>query len=169
MKLTCTVQPITQPITLAEAKSFCRVLTNDDDAIISLLIDAATDYAQNVTGRQLCSATFQLKTGALTSPLQLPKAPFKEITSVTSGGVALDYSLHYDVDVAFIEFMAIEDVTITFTCGYDIMPASLKAWCLNKVSSLYENREEIVVGLSVSEIPKSMIDCILDHYKVRYL
>lgn len=169
MKLTCTTAPITQPIMLTEAKSFCRVLTNDDDAILSILIDAATDYAQNVTGRQVCSATYQILTGALTSPLQLPKAPFKAITSVTSGGVALDYSLHYDVDVCFIEFVATEDVTISYTCGYDVIPASLKAWVLNKVSTLYENREEIVVGLSVAEIPKSMIDCILDHYKVRYL
>ncbi len=169
MKLTCISQPITQPITLEEAKSFCRVMSNDDDAIISILIDAATDYAQSVTGRKICNSTFQILTGALSSPLQLPKAPFKAITSVMSGGVAIDYSLHYDVDVCFIEFVAIEDVTIIYTCGYDVIPASLKAWALNKVSSLYEQREEIIVGLSVAEIPKSMIDCILDHYKVRYL
>lgn len=168
MKLTCITPPTTQPVTIEEAKSFCRILTNDDDAIISLLIDAATDYAQNVTGRQLCTATYEIVVGGEQS-LRLPKAPLKAITSIMCNGVDLDYSLHYDYDVAFIEFSATDDVTITYECGYDVIPASLKAWCLNKVSTLYENRESIVVGLSVAEVPSSMIDCILDHYKVRYL
>ena len=159
MKLTCITPPTKQQVTLEEAKNFCRILGNDDDAIISLLIDAATDYAQNVTGRQLCKE----------SPLRLPKAPLKAITSVTCNGVSLDYALHYDYDVAFIEFSATDDVTITYECGYDVVPKSLQAWCLNKVSTLYENREGIVVGLSVAEVPSGMIDCILDHYKVRYL
>lgn len=169
MKLTCTIQPSVKPVTLAEAKSFCRVLSNDDDAIITLLIDAATDYAQSVTGRQLCEATFEIKAGALSSPLLLPKSPFKAITSVKSGGIDINYSLHYDVDVAAIEFSASEDVIITFTAGYDTIPSSLKAWVLNKVSSLYEHREQIVIGTIVSEVPKSLIDYALDHYKVRYL
>jgi uncharacterized phiE125 gp8 family phage protein len=169
MKLTCITPPTTQPVTIEEAKSFCRILTNDDDAIISLLIDAATDYAQNVTGRQLCTATYEIVVGGERSPLRLPKAPLKAIMSVICNGVDLDYSLHYDYDVAFIEFSATDDVTITYECGYDVIPASLKAWCLNKVSTLYENREGIVVGLSVAEVPSGVIDCILDQYKVRYL
>ena len=169
MKLKCKTQPTIQMVTIEEAKSFCRILTNDDDAIISLLIDAATDYAQNVTGRQFCTSTYEIVVGGQQSPLRLPKAPLKAITSVTCNSVDLNYSLHYDYDIAFIEFSATDDVTITYTCGYDIIPASLKAWCLNKVSTLYENREGIVVGLSVAEVPSSMIDCILDQYKVRYL
>lgn len=169
MRLSCITQPTTQPVTVEEAKSFCRVLDSDNDAIISLLIDAATDYAQNVTGRQLCTATYEVVVGGQQSPLRLPKAPLKTIISVTCNGVALDYSLHYDYDIAFIEFSATDDVTITYECGYDVVPKSLQAWCLNKVSTLYENRESIVVGLTVAEIPNDMIDCILDHYRVRYL
>lgn len=169
MKLTCTIPPIITPVTLEEAKSFCRVLSNDDDAIISILIDAATDYAQSVTGRQLCEAAFAITVGATASPLLLPKSPFKAITSVQSGGVDIEYSLHYDIDVATIEFSASEDVTITFTAGYDTIPASLKAWVLNKVSTLYEQREQIVIGTITSEVQRSMIDVVLDHYKVRYL
>lgn len=169
MKLTCTVPPLLQPITLEEAKSFCRVLTNDDDAIITILIDAATEYAQSVTGRQLCNATYQIVAGASTSPLRLPKAPLKQILSVKSGGVDIDYSLHYDFDVGFIEFSAENDVTIIYQAGYDTIPSSIKAWVMNKVSSLYEQRESLVIGMSVAEVPKSHIDVILDHYKVRYL
>lgn len=169
MKLRCITQPLTQPVSVEEAKSFCRILGDDDNMIISLLIDAATDYAQNVTSRQLCTAKYEVVVGGKESPLLLPKAPLKTITSVTCNGVELDYSLHYDYDVAFVEFLATDDVTITYECGYDVVPKSIQAWCLNKVSTLYENREGIVLGLSVAEVPSGMIDCILDHYKVRYL
>lgn len=169
MKVTCITQPTDLAVGILDAKNFCRVLTNDDDAIIELLINAATDYAQNVTGRQLCTATYRIVVGGLNSPLRLPKAPFKEIVSVTCNSVALDYSLHYDEDVAFIEFVASEDVTIDYKCGYDEVPFGLRAWLLNKVSTLYEHRESIVVGQSIAEMPKSVIDFALDHYKVRYL
>ena len=85
MKLTCKTQPTTQPVTIEEAKSFCRILTNDDDAIISLLIDAATDNAQNVTGRQLCTATYEIVVGGEQSPLRLPKPQIKHAMSNPCG------------------------------------------------------------------------------------
>jgi uncharacterized phiE125 gp8 family phage protein len=174
MKLTCTTQPTVTPVSLEEVKSFCRVLTNDDDAILTILINAATDYAQSVTGRQLCSATYELIASYTTSPLIIPRAPLKAITSVEYKDVngvwqPLDYTLNWDYDVGIVEFSATSDVRIIFTCGYDTIPASLKAWALNKVSSLFEFRESIIVGSTVSEVPKSMIDCALTSYKVRFL
>ena len=169
MKLTCITPATGTPVTLEETKSFCRALTNDDDLIFEMLINAATDFAQNVTGRQLCTATYEIVVGGEQSPLRLPKAPLKAITSVMCNGIDLDYSLHYDIDVAFIEFVASDDVTIEYTCGYDVVPYALKAWLLNKVSTLYENREQIIVGQSIADMPSSVIDCVLDQFKVRYL
>lgn len=169
MKLTCITQPTTIPVTLDEAKNFCRVLTNDENMLIELLINSAVDFAQNVTGRQLCTATYEVVVGYKTAPFCLPKAPLKEIVSVKSLGVEIDYSIHYDVDVAFIEFLASDDVTITYKCGYDDVPSALKAWILNKVATLYEHREQIIIGQTMVEMPKNVIDCALDQYKVRYL
>lgn len=169
MKLTCITQPATLAVSIEEAKSFCRILTNDDDALIELLINASTEYAQNVTGRQLCTATYQIVIGDNQSPLKLPNSPLKDIVSVKSKGQDIDYSLHYDIDVAFIEFDASDDVQIVFTAGYDEIPSLLKTWILNKVSTLYENRESVVVGATIAEMPKSIIDCALEQFKVRYL
>ncbi|WP_442765107.1 head-tail connector protein [Sulfurospirillum cavolei] len=169
MKLTCITKPTAKPVTRDEIKNFCRVLHDDDDDLFDLLIDAVTDFAQNVTGRQLCTATYEVVASPKESPLRLPNAPLRSITSVTCNGVTLDYSSYYDFDVGFVEYTATDDVTIRYESGYDKVPKSLQAWCLNKISTLYEHRENIVVGISVAEIPSSMIDCILDHYKVRYL
>ncbi len=169
MKLTCMTSPTIPSTLLEEVKDFCRILDDESDAVLNILIKAAIDFAQNVTGRQLYTATYEVVVAGGDSPIRLPKAPLQEVSSVTCNGVALEHTVYYDYDVGFIEFSANSDVTITYTCGYDEIPDSLKAWVLNKVSTLYENRESIVVGVSVTEVPKSMIDCILDHYKVMYL
>lgn len=47
------------PVSLAEAKLFLRVNVTDDDALITALISAATDWVQKKTGRQLVTATLQ--------------------------------------------------------------------------------------------------------------
>lgn len=166
MKLSCIVEPTATPITLEEAKSFCRISSNDEDAALEILIGAATDYAQNATGRQLCEATYEIVTTQ--SPLILPKAPLKEIVSVQVEGIDLDYTLSWDIDVGIIEFSSTEEVTITYKAGYSTVPSAIKAWMMNRVSTLFENRESIAFG-TLAELPKSVIDVVLDQYKVRYL
>lgn len=42
---------MTEPITLAEAKSHLRVLYDDEDAYIEMLIAAAREYAENYQNR----------------------------------------------------------------------------------------------------------------------
>jgi hypothetical protein len=43
------------PVSLAEAKNFLRVDTTDDDALITILIQAATNAAETFTARSLCT------------------------------------------------------------------------------------------------------------------
>jgi uncharacterized phiE125 gp8 family phage protein len=175
MKLSCIVEPTATPITLEEAKSFCRILSDDEDATLGILIGAATDYVQNATGRQLCEATFQILSHGV-SPIILPKAPLKELISVeyldgTGVWTALnepDYALAWDIDVGAISVTVTSEVRITYKAGYTTIPNALKAWMLNRVSTLFENREGIVLG-NLAELPKSVIDVVLDQYKVRYL
>jgi hypothetical protein len=50
--------PATDPITLAEAKSFLRVDSTDEDTLITTLIGVATSAVENFTGRKLISQTW---------------------------------------------------------------------------------------------------------------
>ncbi|HAI39119.1 MAG TPA: hypothetical protein DCM40_13865 [Maribacter sp.] len=58
--LTVVTAPSSTPITLPEAKTFLRIDTNDDDALINTLIGAARDYFEEYTGRTTIQTTFKL-------------------------------------------------------------------------------------------------------------
>lgn len=48
------------PVTLAEAKAHVHVDHGDEDALISSLIVAATEYCEKVTERSFCESTYRL-------------------------------------------------------------------------------------------------------------
>lgn len=58
--LTVVTAPSATPITLAEAKTFLRIDTSDDDTLINTLIGAARDYFEEYTGRTTIQTTFKL-------------------------------------------------------------------------------------------------------------
>lgn len=60
MGLRLITAPLTQPISLAEAKAHLRVVDNDEDALISAYIEATTDYVERLLGRALIDQTWEL-------------------------------------------------------------------------------------------------------------
>lgn len=190
-----TQAPTSQSLTLNEAKSYARIATNDDDDLISLLIDSATDYAEGRTNRQLNVASYEAIYSyeeiinyvdflgwrtAVYGAIRLPKSPLNTIDSIqyqNSDGTftILDssmYSLRWDYDVGIIEFTEnIPDgvsVKIDFTCGYNTVPASIKSWMLAKINTAYEYREHFVEG-RVTLLDTATIDMALDRFKVQNL
>jgi uncharacterized phiE125 gp8 family phage protein len=62
-------------------------------------------------------------------------------------------------------------VRVGFTAGYGTggspenlaaVPAELKLWLRARLATVFENREQIVVGTSVAELPRSIYDALLD-------
>lgn len=118
--LSQTVAPIAEPVTLAEAKLWARVDITDDDTLITSLITAAREYVEEVTKRQVMTATytmgidmFPFGVGDLRffwnrfGTIDLPRAPLQSVSSVVysaadgSGNVTLASNL-YQVDIARI-------------------------------------------------------------------
>lgn len=52
--------PTVEPVTLDEAKQWARIDTSADDVLISDLITEARQYAETVTRRQFCTATWKM-------------------------------------------------------------------------------------------------------------
>jgi uncharacterized phiE125 gp8 family phage protein len=52
--------PGEEPVSLAEAKAFCRIDGTDEDALVSALITAARLHVESITGRALLTQTWRL-------------------------------------------------------------------------------------------------------------
>ena len=58
---------------------------------------------------------------------------------------------------------------ITFVSGYESVPEAIKAYMKVKIATLYENREEFVIGASIAEFGNKFVENLLSSYKVRIL
>ena len=94
------------PVSLAAMKLFLRVDTADDDAIITVLLGAATDMVQTCTNRQLVNASYTWNSDSFplldTDILYAPVNPLVSITSLkyydTDGDQQIWSSDNYIVD-----------------------------------------------------------------------
>jgi len=181
--------PAAEVITLTEAKAHLRVTASDDDTYITSLITAARNYAEQYTRRAIPTQTVTYTLDAFPAEIELPRNPVQSITSVQyvddngdpqtlssslyqtdlTGTVCATIKPAYDED--WPDTRAVYNaVTVTYEAGYgaagdspDTVPLSLKQAMLLVISSLYENRENEIVGATPAEVPFSA-KCLLDGY-----
>lgn len=82
MILERTVAPTGLPVSLADAKAHCRVVGSEDDALLSRLIRAATEYLdgpRGVLGQCLLTQTWQLKLRCWPDAIVLPVEPVQSV------------------------------------------------------------------------------------------
>jgi uncharacterized phiE125 gp8 family phage protein len=177
--------PATEPVTVAEAKAHLRVDSADDDALITALIVAARQGAEHITGRALMPQTWELALDGFKDVIGLQKAPLTSITSIkyldTAGALqtmsASDYLLDSHSEPARVmpaygtSWPSTRDqanaVLIRFIAGYAdaaTVPQEIKQWMLLRIGMLYENRESVATGVTLTELP--FVDRLLDAYKV---
>ena len=182
MQLIQTVAPAQEPITLDEAKAFIRILDDEDDLLIGTLISAVREHVENVTNRQLGSATFELYASDFIT--KLPKNPVASISKIeymdeNGSYTELDNTTYYLYEhngigcINYSDIPTVKDhkkaVKITFVSGYASVPEAIKAYMKVKISTLYENREEFVIGASIAEFGNEFVENLLSSYKVRSL
>ena len=89
MPLQRLTEPTVEPITLAEAKAQCKVEFSDDDELITALIAAARDYAENRIERSLCTQTWMLTLDSFPGP-SLMGVPFGRAYSIPRHAIVLE-------------------------------------------------------------------------------
>ena len=191
MALKLITAPSTYPVTLAEAKLHCRVDIADDDTLITALITAATEMAEQKTGRAIMTQTLELTLDAFPEAFELTRVPVQSITSVkyydTTGAQQTLSNTLYALDAAddfgFAHISPvyagvwpdtrdqINAVAVRYVAGYAdaaSVPQSIKNWILLMVSTMYENREtEAYSSRAVSTtVQMQFVDRLLDRYVV---
>lgn len=159
-------------VTLRQAKNQLNIIDGEDDGVdddhIQLLIDTSIELAEKYTRRLFTVETVELLTqGCLEFFL-----PCGEVESIISAKVTGD-----DSDAAFSfnpisqlfkfdsAFDTSKEVVITYKAGYEKPERAALMGSMMLISSLYENREDTVTGLTIADIPLSSTS-ILDSIKL---
>lgn len=175
-------------VSLAEAKLHLRVDGTDEDALITALIHAAAETAEQITGRAVMPQTWELTLDAFPDALELTRVPAVSVTSVkyydTTGvqrtldstAYALDnaddFGLAYIVPAYGAEWPEtreqINAVAVRYVAGYAdaaSVPMPIKQWILLQIGAMYANREREALSTS-SAVTLAFADGLLDRYRV---
>lgn len=146
-------------VTMAEAKGQLNIIdSNDDDAHIQLLIDSCSELAEGYTKRLLSQGVVELVFFGKIS-VRLPYGEATEEDTPIVATVAGDpISFEFDdisqmLTITDANVRSTDKVKVTYSAGYKKVPNSVKLGVLMMISSVYENREDSVAGLTVENIP----------------
>jgi uncharacterized phiE125 gp8 family phage protein len=177
-----------EPITLDEAKKHLRVVTPDEDDYILGLITAARQMAEGRLNRTLMLRTRRQVFDLDSTSYALRKPPVVSVDEVSvldssSATTVLDATAfrvrQYGED-APPEIEALPGaewpgqlrtgslLAVDYLAGYPVgeVPAPIIAWMKLVIGALYEQRESMVVGVSVSMIPEEFNSWLLQQYMV---
>ena len=181
-------QPVSEPVSLAEAKAHLRVTASDENDLITALIVAARQYCENLSGRTLAPRNF-LQTmdrfpdggGDITlrrSPVTAVAHVYYYSLETTNTLMALntDYRLDLQQIPARIRlplgttlwknaYITDDAVRITYTAGAASAPTAAKQTILLLVGHWFENRESVVIGGGGREIDCT-VSSLMDSFRI---
>jgi uncharacterized phiE125 gp8 family phage protein len=183
-----TVAPANVFVSLDEVKAHCRVDFDDDDAMLSALTQAATDFLDGwagILGRCLISQTWRVDVYDWVGDIRMP---FPDVQSVTVKYFDADnaeqtvssslYELLEDHRGSFVRFLdaftepAIYDdrsdaIQITLVAGYgdniSDVPQAIRQAALLLIGHWYESREAGSVK-AIKEVPMA-VDALTKIYR----
>lgn len=166
--------PATEPLTYAEVKAFLRLNDDSEQTFVTTLITIARQIVEGQTWRPLISQSWALQFDASELNLfisNINKAPIISIDSVsyydTDNVLQTLSPTLYETDIygnpARFRLKSIPSVydrmgalIVNFVCGYTnaaAVPQAIKQAMLLIIGHLYENRQDVVTGTQVNEIP----------------
>ena len=183
--------PTSEPVTVSEAKSHCRVDITDDDTLIGTLITAARQHVENVLRRALFTQTWDLvldewpwASGWITVPL----APLASVTSVTyydtAGTLYTLAAASYTVDTVSepgrivlndgytwpsTSLRPANPIYVRFVAGWSTtgaIPQAIKQAILLLIGHWYENREALATSGAIPKQLPLAVDALLAPYRV---
>lgn len=169
--------PATEPVTVATAKQHCRVDIADDDVLFAFYVAAARDLVERACNVRFAQRTgVALKCDGFADLAVLPEAPvsavaitYVDTTGTTQTLAGTVYELRNDdLSPSIVlkygqTWPAIQTgsrITVTATIGYSTPSPAVRAAMLLAIGHHYENRESVVVGQPVAELPMGFYDLI---------
>jgi len=136
---------ITEPVTLAEAKNYCRVTTSADDALITDLITQARESVEKATGLCITPKTISVWFNNPAGNFNMPFGPMDQATfklyNISTGLeiVAANYFL-VGGEYPNLSFPLWNQLKATYRSSMVSVPKDLKVAILDQIDFDYENR-----------------------------
>lgn len=150
-------------VTLDDAKAQCRLMPSFtmDDTYLTSLIEVCSDLAQTYTNRLLTVGTVDQVWEFYERSVFVFGGEVTEITSLTgedtSGDTVTieDYTFNEVSQSLSIpsSYSSYTNFTATFTAGYATVPSKVKQGILLMIASMYNNREDGLVGQTYQKLP----------------
>lgn len=138
------IAPVVEPVTLQEAKDYCRVTTTADDALITNMITEAREAIERVAGLSLIPKTAVVFFKNNQGNFELPYGPVKNISEIydvrQSQVIATTQYLLVGSQYPSLVYPTYDILRATYTTGFDVVPKDLKIAILDQINYSYENR-----------------------------
>lgn len=165
-----------EPVTVEEAKLFCRVDSTEEDSLFPILISAARQQAEHRIGRLLRNSKYNVMCEDENGSFEIPLLPCTALYGVTVDGDDIDQSLYDFVASKMIakgeiipakvilrdNFPYDKQSIFSVQAGYTVVDKAIKSWILIKVNTLYEQRETFAIGQNYNTLEHSFVDGLLD-------
>jgi uncharacterized phiE125 gp8 family phage protein len=152
--------PATEPVTLSETKLFLRVDSSTEDTLISTLITAAREAAENYLRKSFITQGWEISyNDMIPQRIALPMRPIQSITSIVCDSTTLSaesYALNAAKDTIDCASSIYGNlITITYVAGYgssaSSVPTAIKQALLHHIASMYDDRtHESIPSVSLS-------------------
>lgn len=169
--------PAVEPVSLAEAKTHCRVTATDDDAYLTALITVCRKYLEDVCNRSFITQTWDYYLDTFPPYVMLlPRGPLQTVGYVKytdtagvlqtldpaqyvtdnkqePGRVQPSYNIH---QWPVVQPEALSGVQVRFDAGFGAavdVPDEIKQAIKLMIGHLYENREDTITGTIIASIP----------------
>ena len=185
MILDRTVAPVAA-VTLAEAKAHLRVLDDAEDSLIQAYLDAAVawlDGPKGVLGQCIMTQTWTIRLVGWSDPVLLPVEPVQSVAITYRDAAETAQTLSpllYDVAQAFGASPALFPslsmgwpglgnatrwpVTVTVVAGRTVCPTDIRMAVLLMTGHWYQNREAVVAGTTVADLPMA-VDALIAPFR----
>lgn len=151
----------TEPVTVAEAKSYLNVDYSTWDSLIGTLISSARTKLERYTGCTFATKTLVSTFQQVSDSVDIPYGPIQSIThvkSIDSSGTKSTLTSGTDYIVTGNLFKTIRfygiatPIEIEYVAGYTSLPSDLKVSILKQVGMDFEFRENVLDSSQVTEL-----------------
>ena len=145
---------ITEPVTIEEAKQYCRVSNSVEDDLFAELITQSREAIEKATGLSITPKTITLWFTNAAGNYQLPFGPMTDFISLTDqNGNVVDEGVYKLIGGQFpnLQYPNYVNMTAVYETGMTSVPKEIKIAMLDQINYGYENRGMDVNDMGICE------------------